>query len=195
MKNRKIDYPLTAWKALGLPAIYIILFVLAFSALIVGYSVKANNANQLVPEINEYIQRFNSLPLEERQAIVWWSDINETFDNKHQDRSNVLLENLNPETYLMSEQETQPTFYFDYVFGEGRGLTIFLLITGVLLALLSTKIFCDHCSAIRRRHGYLCQLPSGVYGWVLFFSMFVGWPALLVSYINLRKDYPKTLQV
>lgn len=150
-------------------AILVIIAILA--AIVVGlWALCTAGSNKTIAAQNVLAVEFNAKPLDERKIIAEW----------------IGDEDIDPETYLMAEKQPEPLFLLVQIHGlEGlkRIWPVYLL---GILAGLSFATFVAYWHE-KYREFYLCSLPFGrVYGWVLFFCMFMGWPFLLGSFICMR---------
>ncbi len=128
----------------------------------------ANNSH--IPEYNASAAEFNAFPLDVRMAITQWTE----------------RDDVDPETFLITEKTPEPLFFLAEEFENGQGGKICWIVLGIFLLACSCATFALYL-AERYKRFYLCSLPyDTVFGWVLFFMMFVSWPFMLISYICMR---------
>lgn len=142
--------------------IFAALVVFGFGAIIV---VSGNYASNVAAEQeNVLIERFNNLPLEDRQIIIEWNNY------EH-----------DPETFLRPYEEIV-AWYSPLPLPSEWNVRLILICTICILSLICVSAYVG----IRDKDYWLYDLPRSPYGLVLFCAMFMGWPIFLISFLIQR---------
>lgn len=147
--------------ALIIAIVVIIGLGIMVGCLLLSNRVKINDANKA----NAEAERFNAFTQEERAAIIQWED----FDD------------YDEETLLRPYHEVGHLYDPFPAPSEWNLVAIALVILAVISAIFSFVYMVSHSPRF-----YYYDLPSGVYGKILFFVMFISWPAMLVSFIKAK---------
>lgn len=150
----------------GLIMLVIAVLVIFFSLV---WAADAYSSNKKIPERNERVASFNSLPLKERQLIAEWTE-NEDIDS---------------ETYLMNEYHHESPFILRAMHGDDyvKAIPFYILALAAIFSVCTFGSYWYHKNNVY----YLCALPyHKPYGWLLFFCIFMGWPFMLGSFICMR---------